>query len=178
MIKTSTKKLFFYISVSLVLCYFVFVLLVYNEGKFPELYNLEQSGLYYMFVYLLLVATNYVIDTQTRKEPAYLTLFCLPTFTLFYLSSVMLMSGVYWTIIVVLLLIMSLVYILGYYCYKKWIEKILMIKNGYDNILLAYVIIHLFIVLFVSFKISCRIFSYTISSIFLYPKFLYVSTVR
>ena len=153
MLKTSTKKLFFYISVSLILCYFSFLLIVYNSNILPELYTLKDCGLYYMLIYVLLAATSYAIDIQTRKEPALLTLFCLPTFSLCYLLSMMLLANSLWTNIVVLVLVASLVYMLGYFCYKKWIEKIMLIKNGYDNILLAYVIIHVFVVLYVSFRV-------------------------
>ena len=151
--KTSTKKLFFYISTSLILCYFLFVLLMYNSNQMSELYTLKQCGIYYMIVYLLLTATNYVIDTQTRKEPAFLTLFALPTFTLLFLLGMMLIAGSLWTLIVVLLLVVSLLYVFAYYAYKKWIEKILLIKNGYDNILMIYVILHLLVVLYIAFRL-------------------------
>ena len=149
----STKKLFFYVSLSLVICYFTFVLIAYNGGFLKELYTLEYISLYYMFAYVLLAAVNYIIDIGSRKEPGYLTLFCLPAYTFLFLMGMMLLAGISWTYFIVLILVISLIYILGYICYKKWIEKILLIKNGYDNILFIYVILHLFIALFVVFKI-------------------------
>ncbi len=153
MIKISTKKVFLYISLSLVLSYFVFVLFAYVGQSFSELYSLESCGIYYMVVYIFLVATSYFFDTQSRKEPALLILFALPAYTLIFLSGLMIIGKTDWQYIVVLFLVVSLLYILGYYCYKKWIEKILLIKNGYENILMIYVMIHLFIVLFIAFKI-------------------------
>ena len=149
----STKKLYFYISLSVVMCYFTFVLMAYNTGIAKELYTLEHISLYYMFAYVLLSAVCYIVDIGSRKEPGFLTLFCLPTYTLLFLLGMMLLAGVAWPFIVVLVLVMVLVFMLGYFCYKKWIDRILSIKNGYDNILFIYVIIHLFIALFVVFKI-------------------------
>lgn len=149
----STKKLFLYISLCVVLCYFLFVIFAYNGEFLPGLYTLEQCNFYYMIAYVLLVATAYMVDTSTRKEPAYLTLFCVPAFSLLFLLGIMFLANVAWHFIVVLLLSIVLLYILGYFVYQKWIEKILMIKNGYENILLGYVIIHLFIVLLFAFKI-------------------------
>ena len=153
MYKLSTKKLFFYISLSLVICYFTFVLIAYNSGILKELYTLENISLYYMFSYVLLVAVGYIIDIGSRKEPGFLTLFFLPSCTLLFLLGMMLLANVMWTYILVMILVMLLVFILGYFCYNRWIEKILLIKNGYENILFLYIIIHLFIALFVVFKV-------------------------
>lgn len=152
MAKTSTKKLFFYISISLIMCYFLFVLFAYNANIMSSLYTLEQVNFYYMIVYVLLSATLYIIDTQTRKEPAFLTLFCLPAYTFLFMLGMMLLAGIEWPFFVVLILAIFLVYLFGYIINKKWIEKIMMIKNGYDNILFVYVILHLFVVLFIVFQ--------------------------
>ena len=153
MIKPSTKKLFLYISLSVVLTYFLVVLFAYNAKTLTNLYTLESCGFYYVAVYLLLSATSYFIDTQSRKEPGYLTLFCFPAYTCVFLLGMMIIGNIGWQYIVALMLVIVLLYILGYYCYKKWIDKIMLIKNGYENILMIYVIIHLFVVLFIAFKI-------------------------
>ena len=151
--KTSTKKLFFYISIALVLCYFLFVLFAYNANVLSVLYTLEEVNFYYIIVYVLLSATLYMLDTQTRKEPAFLTLFCLPAITFLFMFGMMLLTGVAWYYYIVLILAITLVYLFGYIVNKKWIEKIMTIKNGYDNILMGYVILHMFIVLFIVFKL-------------------------
>ena len=151
--KTSTKKLFFYISISLVLCYFLFVLFAYNANVLTALYTLEAVNFYYITVFVLLSATLYMVDTQTRKEPAFLTLFCLPAITFLFALGMMLLASVTWYYYIVLILVIVLVYLLGYIVNKKWIEKIMSIKNGYDNILMGYVVLHLFIVLFMVFKL-------------------------
>ena len=139
MMKASTKKLYFYISLCLVLCYFIFVLMAYNSKILSSLYNLEECGMYYLFVYVILSAVSYFIDIQTRKEPAFLTLFCFPAYTYLFMLGVMFIAGITWPYMIVLTLVMALIYILGYFCYKKWIEKILVIKNGYENILFLYI---------------------------------------
>ena len=149
---TSTKKLYTYISLTLVMAYFIFVLLMFNSNELKELYNLQTSGFYYMFVYVLLVAVGYVIDTQTRKEPAFITLFTVPAFSLLLLLGMFIMGNVFWVFYIILCVVILALYILGIFCYKKWINKIMLIKRGYENILLAYVIIHVFVVLFVAFK--------------------------
>ena len=150
--KPSTKKLFFYSSISLVLCYFLFVLLVYNANVLSILYTLEEVGFYYITIYVLLSATLYTVDTQTRKEPAFLVLFCLPIITFLFMLGMMLLAGITWQFYIVLILVIFLVYLFGYLVNEKWIEKIMMIRQGYDYILLGYVILHLFIVLFIVFK--------------------------
>lgn len=153
MIKGSIKKIFLYISLSIILTYFCFVLICYNAGTFNELYSLNTCSIYYITVYLLLAATTYCIDINSRKEPALLTLFCLPIYSAIFLLSFMMMGAVEWYLIILMLLTIGILYILGYYCYKKWIEKILLVKNGYENILMIYDILHLFTVLFIAFKI-------------------------
>lgn len=155
--KASTKKLFFYISVCLVLCYFIFVLLAYNSGILTSLYTLKECGMYYIFAYTMLSAVAYFIDIQTRKEPAFLTLFCLPAYTYLFMLGIMFIAGISWDFMIVLTLVMFLVYILGYLCYKKWIEKILLIKNGYENILFVYIVIHLCLALFITFRMTSLI---------------------
>ena len=114
---------------------------------------MEKCSIYYIKVYLLVVATAYFLDTQSRKEPGFLTLFSIPAYSGFFLLGLMMIANINWSYMIVLLLVIGLLYIAGYFCYKKWIDKILLIKNGYDNILFIYVIIHLFIALFVVFKI-------------------------
>ena len=148
----SSKKMYFYISLSLVFIYFTVVLFAYNAQTFKELYTLEYCSLYYVFGYILLSAIAYIIDIGSRKEPGFLTLMCLPVYSFVFLLGMMMLAGVYWTYMVLLLIIFGLFLLLGIYCYKHWIHKILFIKNGYDNILFLYVLIHLFIVLFIAFK--------------------------
>ena len=112
MVKTSTKKLFFYISNALILGYFLFVLLAYNANILPSLYTLEQVNFYYIIVYVLLSATLYIIDTQTRKEPAFLALFCLPIYTFLFMLGMMLLANVNWQLIVVLVLVIFSIHFL------------------------------------------------------------------
>ena len=147
----SSKKLFTYISLSIVLLYFVFVMVTYES--IPVLHSKEIASIYYTFTYLLLAAVGYIIDTQSRKEPAFITLFTLPGFTFIYLLMSMIFMNSNYPLIVVLILIMVVVFLLGYLVYKKWIERILLIKNGYQNILFLYVIIHTMIALYFAFKI-------------------------
>ena len=153
MLKASRKKLFLYISLSTLIGYFVIVLLAYNSNLLPDLYTMEKCSIYYIIVYLLLVATAYFLDTQSRKEPGFLTLFSLPAYSGLFLLGLMMIANINWSYMIVLLLVIGLLYIAGYFCYQKWIEKIMLIKNGYENILMIYVIIHLFVVLFIAFKI-------------------------
>ena len=126
---------------------------MYNANVLPILYTLEEVNFYYITVYVLLSATLYIVDTQTRKEPAFLTLFCLPIITFLFMLGMMLLAGVAWYYYIVLIFVISLVYVFGHLVNKKCIEKIMSIKNGYDNILMGYVILHIFIVLFIVFKI-------------------------
>lgn len=153
MLKASSKKLFLYISLSALIGYFVIALLAYNTNAMPDLYTMDKCSIYYIVVYLLLVATAYFLDTQSRKEPGFLTLFSIPAYSGFFLLGLMMIANINWSYMIVLLLVIGLLYIAGYFCYKKWIEKIMLIKNGYENILMIYVIIHLFVVLFIAFKI-------------------------
>ena len=94
--KPSTKKLFFYISISLVLCYFLFVVLAYNANVLTVLYTLAEVNFYYITVYVLLSATLYIVDTQTRKEPAFLTLFYLPIISFVIVLVMMILVGISW----------------------------------------------------------------------------------
>ena len=153
MLKASRKKLFLYISLSALIGYFVVVLFAYNANLLPDLYTMDKCSIYYIIVYLLVVATAYYLDTQSRKEPGFLTLFSIPAYSGLFLLGFMMIAGINWSYMIVLLLVIGLLYIAGYFCYKKWIEKIMLIKNGYENILMIYVIIHLFVVLFIAFKI-------------------------
>ena len=147
----SSKKLFTYISLILILMYFTFVVITYDE--FPVLHSKEICSIYYTFAYLLFAAVGFVIDTQSRKEPAFISLFTLPGFSTIYLVVSMLFIGETYNWIIVLALVMLIVFTLGYLTYKKWITKILTIQNGYQNILFAYTILHTFIVVFFGFKI-------------------------
>jgi hypothetical protein len=106
-----------------------------------------------MFVYILLVGVGYFIDTQTRKEPALITLFTIPAFSFILLLAFFIMSEVYWVYYLFLVLVFTLIYFSGFMCYKKWISKILQFKIGYENTLFIYLIIHLFIVLLISFNV-------------------------
>ena len=147
----SSKKLFTYISLVLILMYFTFVVFTYDV--FPILHSKETCSIYYTFAYLLLAAVGFVIDTQSRKEPAFISLFTLPGFSTIYLLISMVFMGERYNWIIVLALVMLIVFTLGYLTYKKWIAKILTIQNGYQNILFAYTLLHTFIVVFFGFKI-------------------------
>ena len=147
----SSKKMFTYISLCVVLLYFMFVLITYET--LPMLHNIETCSIYHTFAYLLLAAVGYVIDTQSRKEPGFITLFTLPGFSLIYLLTSMIFTGTKYNLIIVMCLAMIIVFVLGYLVYKKWIIKVLNIKNGYPNILFIYVLIHTLIVLYFGFKI-------------------------
>lgn len=89
----SFKKRFFYISITCLLCYSLFVLLVYNAQELEVLYNIKTCGTYYLFSYLIASAVLYVVDVNTRKEPAFLVLFCLPAFTCIFLILSLLSAG-------------------------------------------------------------------------------------
>lgn len=151
--KISTKRLFLYLSIPIVLSYFAFVLVMYSGNQLKELYTLAKCGFYYIVIYLLLAATTYIIDIQTRKEPGYLTIYCLPVFTILFLLGFILMSSVNNLYIIVLLAIMTIILVVGHLVYKKWMNKLSKHKNWYENILFIYVILHLFLSLFISFKI-------------------------
>ena len=103
--RESAKKLYSYISLTLVLMYFIFVLLMYNNNDLPVLYDLKNCGFYYMFVYILLVGVGYFIDTQTRKEPALITLFTIPAFSFILLLAFFIMGEVYWVYYLFLVLV-------------------------------------------------------------------------
>lgn len=149
---SSTKKLYTYISLTLILAYFVFILWMYNSNQLNELYDIKQVGFYYIFAYILFVGVGYMIDTQTKREPAFITLFTIPSFSFILLLGMFIMDGVFWLYYVLLCLIILLLYILGYLCYKKWISKVITLKIGYENILFIYIIIHIFVVLIVAFS--------------------------
>lgn len=151
--KPSSKRLFFYISVTAVLAYSLFVLLAYNAKVLPKLYTLKECSIYYVVLYLLFAAVSYTIDTQTKKEAGLLTLLCFPIFTLIFLGSLLLIGKFSIIYLITLFIVIAVLYVIGYITYKRWISKILLIKKGYENILLAYVIIHLFVSLFIAFKI-------------------------
>jgi hypothetical protein len=103
-------------------------------------------------VYVLLVGVGYFIDTMTRKEPALITLFTIPAFSFILLLGFYIMSGIHWVYYIITVIAFILIYVLGYICKKKWIASVLKLKIGYENILFIYVIIHLFIVLLISFN--------------------------
>jgi hypothetical protein len=144
--------MFFYISLSLIFTYFTFVLIAYGSGFLKELYTLENCSLYYIFSYVILVAVMYMIDIGTRKEPAFLTLFYLPIISFVIVLVMMILVGISWLYYIVLIVIFGVFIALGFMCYNKWINRILMVKIGYENILFFYIIIHLFLVLFIIFK--------------------------
>lgn len=149
----SSKKWFFYISLTSLLCYSLFVFIAYNTSIFPVLYDAKTCSTYYLFSYLIATAMLYAIDTNTRKEPAFLTLFCLPAITCIFLILTLFSCGYNYTFYIVLLLFISLIYILSYVINKYLITKILAIKNGYANILFIYVVLHLMIGIYLSFRI-------------------------
>jgi hypothetical protein len=151
--KISSKKWFFYISVGSLLCYFMFVLLMYNNKELPQLYSVETCNSYYLFVYLLLCAVAYCVDMGSRKEPGFLMLFCLPIFTFIYLLGCLFVSGALYSSFIILTLAISLLFVLGYIVNKYSIEKLLAIRNGYTNILFIYCLVHLMVALYISFKI-------------------------
>ena len=142
----SSKKMFFYISLSLIFAYFTFVLIAYSGGVLKELYTLENCNIYYIFSYVMLVAVMYMIDIGTRKEPAFLTLFYMPIISFTIMFIMMVLAGISWPFYIILIVVFACLFALGYWCYKRWINKILMLKIGYENILFFYIIIHLFLV--------------------------------
>ena len=149
----SSKKSFFYISAVSLLLYALFVLIVFNTEDLPVLYDVKTCSSYYLFSYIALVAVLYCIDVHTRKEPGFLTLYCLPLFTTVFVFLALLSTGNSYQVFIVLLLSISLLYILGYICDKYWMKKILTIKNGYVNIVFFYIIIHLMVALYITFSI-------------------------
>ena len=149
----SSKKMFFYISLSLIFTYFTFVLIAYSNGILKELYTLENCSLYYVFSYVIIVAVMYMIDIGTKKEPAFLTLFYLPIISFVFMLAMMILACVSWPFFIILTAIFTGLFALGYWCYKKWINKILMLKIGYENIIFFYILLHLFLVLFPVFVI-------------------------
>lgn len=149
----SSKKWFFYISIISLLCYSLFVLIAYDSNSLGVLYDIKTCSTYYLFVYLIFSAVLYVVDVNTRKEPAFLTLFCLPVFTYIFLVLSLLSAGYEYSFYIVTTLFVFLIYILGFIVNKYWITKILSLKNGYVNILFIYVIAHLMIALYISFRI-------------------------
>lgn len=149
----SSKKLYFYISLSLIFTYFTFALIAYNAQIIKELYTLEYCSLYYLFAYVLLSGISYIVDIGSKKEPGFLTLFCLPAYSFIFLFAMMLLTGVSWPFLILLVLVFGTIFGLGYYCYKHLISKIFNFKIGYDNTIFIYVIVHLFIVLLIAFKL-------------------------
>ena len=151
--KNSTKRIFCYFSLSFVFAYVVFVLLMYNAGLLPQLYDIKETGIHYIVIYSLLATVCYAIDTQTKKQPGLLMCLCLPIHSLTFLVLMMLLGAVKPILIVLTVAIFLGILAFGYYTYTKWIKKILLVKKAYENALLAYGIVHLFMVLFVAFKV-------------------------
>jgi len=149
----SSKKWYFYISLCLLFLFSAFVVIAYGTKMLDVFCSKEVCSTYYLFTYLLVVAVMYWIDVQTRKEPAFLTIFALPAYTFIYLFLCILCSGMNYAALIVLCLVIVLVYVLCYIVNKYWIEKIMNIKNGYHNITFIYIMVHLLIVVYVSFKI-------------------------
>ena len=147
----TVKKIYLYLSISACLCYFIFVLLMYNSNLLPEIYTLSECSLYYVIVYSLLAAVSYCIDTQTKKEPAILSLFALPAHSFIFLLGMMFLASCEWIYFIIMTAIFIVIYVVGIVIYKKFIGKILLVKNAYENTLLAYTIIHVFMVLLSAF---------------------------
>ena len=143
----TVKKLFLYISLSVILCYFVFAILMYTNNSFKEIYTLSDCSLYYIIVYALLTAVSYYIDTLSKKEPGLLTLIALPIYSFLFLFAMMLIASCEWFYVLISFVILAAVLVAGFIVYKKVIMKILLKKNAYENVLLAYTILHVFMVL-------------------------------
>ena len=107
-----------------------------------------------LFLYISLIALigYFVVVLFAYNANILSDLYTMDKCSLFLLGFMMI-ANINWSYMIVLLLVIGLLYIAGYFCYKKWIEKIMLIKNGYENILMIYVIIHLFVVLYIAFKI-------------------------
>lgn len=151
--QTSSKKMFFYISASLVVMFATFLVIVKSTNQMPELLSFEVCQSYYLFSFMGLCATAYVLDTngRTRKEAGYLLLFAVPTYITLYLLICMLVGGQSVPAIIIMLLIMVLVFVAAHFTYKYLIPKIMNIKNGYQVISFVYMIVILTTVLFISF---------------------------
>ena len=150
--RISSKKCFFYGSLIGLLIYSLFVLIAYNSNVLPALYDVKTSSTYYLFSYLILSAVLYAIDTHTRKEPAFLTLFCLPAFTCIYLFLTLFSVGYNYKFYLVVILVVGLIYIASAIINKYYLSKILVKENRYANVLFIYVIFHLMLALYLSFK--------------------------
>lgn len=151
--KLSSKKWFFYISTIILLCYFMLVLIAYNAKDVEVLYNEKTCNTYYLFSYLILSAVLYCIDVYTKKEPAFLTLFCLPIYTCAYLMMSVLCSCSNEIIYLFIFVGILIVYILHYFANKFLISKIIKNKNIYNNLIFFYIVAHLMIALYISFVI-------------------------
>ena len=150
--RTSSKKLFFYISCSLILMFASFLIVAKATGDFEELFSVDFCQSYYLFSFMGLCAVAYVLDTKTRKEAGLLMLFAMPFYTTCYFFICMLVGGKNFPDIAVMILAMALVFVGAFYTYKKVMPKILTIKNGYQTISFIYMIVYLTIVLFISFS--------------------------
>lgn len=148
---TSSKKMFFYISASLVVMFVTFLVIAKNTGMNEELFSLETCQSYYLFSFMGLSAVAYVIDTNSRKEAGYLILFAVPTYITCYLFICMLVGNLKFPSIAIMILIMALVFFAMYLVYKYLMPKVLSIKNGYQIISFIYMIVILTVVLFISF---------------------------
>ena len=151
--KISSKKWFFYVSLMFLLCYAIFVLIAYNSKSLGVLYDVKTCGSYYLFSYLILSAVLYAVDTHTRKEPAFLTLFCLPLYTYIFIILCLISMGYTYGFYIIVTLLIILLYIISFIMKKYLIPKIMTMRNGYANILFFYVIAHLMVALYISFRI-------------------------
>ena len=150
--KISSKKWFFYISLTSLLCYAMFVLIAFNAKILDILYDVKTCESYYLFTYLILSAILYAIDTHTRKEPAFLTLFCLPLFTFIFLVLCLISVGYTYDFYIMISLFIIIIYVISFVAKKFFIPKIMTMRNGYANILFFYVIVHLMVALYISFR--------------------------
>ena len=149
----SSKKIYFYATTILLFCYLSFVMLARVNSKFIALYSMEVCSTYYVLTYMGLSAVMYAIDSKTKKEPAFLSLFCLPIYSFAFIFLCLLVN-VYNFIYYLLLLVATIILIgIGIVFNKYGMKKLTSTKNGYQIFLFTYIVIHLFIVLLIGLSI-------------------------
>lgn len=149
--RLSSKQIYFYIISILTLFFTSVFLILFANKKFEFLYSKEHIETYYSLIYLFTAAVGYYLDSQSRKEPFYLTLFLLPILSLAFLLICALVGNINLFPIIAIIILFLLILILGYLFYKHLVTKIMIKKHGYQTCLFFYVLLHLTLVLAASF---------------------------
>jgi len=134
----NAKRTYAYFSLSAVLLYGIFLIISKYFNFFSNLLTKEICLGYYLYLFLLISGVGYAIDSNSRKDPAYNTLFILPVYALLFITICIICSGLDIAYIILTILIALAVEIGAYFFNRYVIPKLMTIKNGYQLFLFLY----------------------------------------